>query len=106
MAIFEIEGGHKLKGEIIPQGAKNEALQVVCAVLLTPDPVTITNIPEIRDVLKLIELLQSLGVKVTRNERGSFTFIAKDIDLEFLNSEDFKKQGAALRGSIMIVGPL
>ncbi|MDA0784361.1 MAG: UDP-N-acetylglucosamine 1-carboxyvinyltransferase [Bacteroidetes bacterium] len=106
MAIFEIEGGHKLKGEIIPQGAKNEALQVVCAVLLTPDPVTITNIPEILDVLKLIELLQSLGVKVTRNERGSFTFIAKDIDLEFLNSEDFKKQGAALRGSIMIVGPL
>ena len=106
MAIFEIEGGHKLKGEIIPQGAKNEALQVVCAVLLTPEPVTITNIPEIRDVLKLIELLQSLGVKVTRNERGSFTFVAKDIDLEFLNSEDFKKQGAALRGSIMIVGPL
>ncbi len=106
MAIFEIEGGHKLKGEIIPQGAKNEALQVLCAVLLTPEPVTITNIPEIRDVLKLIELLQSLGVKVTRNERGSYTFVAKDIDLDFLNSQDFKKQGAALRGSIMIVGPL
>lgn len=106
MAIFEIEGGHKLKGEIIPQGAKNEALQVLCAVLLTPQPVTITNIPEIRDVLKLIELLQSLGVKVTRNERGSYTFVAKDIDLDFLNSQDFKKQGAALRGSIMIVGPL
>jgi UDP-N-acetylglucosamine 1-carboxyvinyltransferase len=106
MAIFEIEGGHKLKGEIIPQGAKNEALQVVCAVLLTPEPVTITNIPEIRDVLKLIELLQSLGVKVNRNERGSYTFIAKDVDLEFLNTQEFKKQGAALRGSIMIVGPL
>ena len=106
MAIFEIEGGHKLRGEIIPQGAKNEALQVICAVLLTPESVTITNIPEIRDVLKLIELLQSLGVKVTRNERGSFTFVADNIDLEFLNSADFKKQGAALRGSIMIVGPL
>ena len=106
MAIFEIEGGHKLRGEIIPQGAKNEALQVICAVLLTSESVTITNIPEIRDVLKLIELLQSLGVKVTRNERGSFTFVADNIDLEFLNSADFKKQGAALRGSIMIVGPL
>jgi UDP-N-acetylglucosamine 1-carboxyvinyltransferase len=106
MAIFEIEGGHKLRGEIIPQGAKNEALQVLCAVLLTAEPVTITNIPEIRDVLKLIELLQSLGVKVTRNERGSFTFVSDNIDLEFLNSAEFKKQGAALRGSIMIVGPL
>ena len=106
MAIFEIEGGHKLKGEIIPQGAKNEALQVVCAVLLTSEPVTINNIPEIRDVLKLIELLQSLGVKVTRNERGSYTFVADNINLEFLNSAEFKKQGAALRGSIMIVGPL
>jgi UDP-N-acetylglucosamine 1-carboxyvinyltransferase len=106
MAIFEIEGGHKLRGEIIPQGAKNEALQVICAVLLTAEPVTITNIPEIRDVLKLIELLQSLGVKVTRNERGSYTFVSDDINLDFLNSADFKKQGAALRGSIMIVGPL
>jgi UDP-N-acetylglucosamine 1-carboxyvinyltransferase len=106
MAIFEIEGGHKLRGEIIPQGAKNEALQVLCAVLLTAEPVTITNIPEIRDVLKLIELLQSLGVKVTRNERGSYTFVSDDINLDFLNSPEFKKQGAALRGSIMIVGPL
>ena len=106
MAIFEIEGGHKLRGEIIPQGAKNEALQVLCPVLLTAEPVTISNIPEIRDVLKLIELLQSLGVKVTRNERGSFTFVSDNIDLEFLNSAEFKKQGAALRGSIMIVGPL
>lgn len=92
MAIFEIEGSHKLKGEIIPQGAKNEALQVICAVLLTPEPVTITNIPEIRDVLKLIELLQSLGVKVNRNERGSYTFIAKDVDLEFLNTQEFKNK--------------
>lgn len=106
MAIFEIEGGHKLRGEIIPQGAKNEALQVLCAVLLTAEPVTITNIPEIRDVIKLIELLKNLGVKVTRNERGSYTFVSDEIDLEFLNSVEFKKQGAALRGSIMIVGPL
>jgi len=106
MAVFEIEGGHKLKGEIIPQGAKNEALQVICAVLLTAEPVTINNIPEIRDVLKLIELLQSLGVTVTRNERGSFTFVSNNIDLEFLNSQEFKKQGAALRGSISSVGSL
>lgn len=106
MAVFEIEGGHKLKGEITPQGAKNEALQVICAVLLSADPITIRNIPEIRDVLKLIDLLKSFGVKVTRNERGSFTFQADKIDIEFLNTTEFKKQGAALRGSIMIVGPL
>lgn len=106
MAVFEIEGGHKLKGEIIPQGAKNEALQVICAVLLTSDEVIIENIPEIRDVLKLIELLQNLGVKTQRIERGTFSFKADNINLEFLDSPEFKKQGAALRGSIMIVGPL
>ena len=106
MAVFEIEGGHKLKGEIIPQGAKNEALQVICAVLLTSEEVIIDNIPEIRDVLKLIELLQNLGVKTNRLERGKFSFKADKINLEFLDSAEFKKQGAALRGSIMIVGPL
>lgn len=106
MAVFEIEGGHKLKGEIIPQGAKNEALQVICAVLLTSEEVIIDNIPEIRDVLKLIELLQNLGVKTNRIERGKFSFKADNVDLEFLDSAEFKKQGAALRGSIMIVGPL
>jgi UDP-N-acetylglucosamine 1-carboxyvinyltransferase len=106
MAVFEIEGGHKLKGEIIPQGAKNEALQVICAVLLTSEEVIIDNIPEIRDVLKLIELLQSLGVKTNRIERGKFSFKADNVNLEFLDSAEFKKQGAALRGSIMIVGPL
>ena len=106
MAVFEIEGGHKLKGEIIPQGAKNEALQVICAVLLTSEEVIIDNIPEIRDVLKLIELLQSLGVKTNRIERGKFSFKADNVNLEFLDSSEFKKQGAALRGSIMIVGPL
>ncbi len=106
MAVFEIEGGHKLKGEIIPQGAKNEALQVICAVLLTSEEVIIDNIPEIRDVLKLIELLQNLGVKTNRMERGKFSFKADKVNLEFLDSAEFKKQGAALRGSIMIVGPL
>ncbi len=106
MAVFEIEGGHKLKGEIIPQGAKNEALQVICAVLLTSEEVIIDNIPEIRDVLKLIELLQNLGVKTNRIERGKFSFKADKVNLEFLDSAEFKKQGAALRGSIMIVGPL
>ncbi len=106
MSEFVIEGGHQLKGELIPQGAKNEALQVLCAVLLSAEPITITNIPEIRDVLKLIELLKSLGVKVTRIERGSYTFVSDRINLNYLDSPEFKKQGAALRGSIMIVGPL
>lgn len=106
MAVFEIEGGHKLKGEIIPQGAKNEALQVICAVLLTSEEVIIDNIPEIRDVLKLIELLQNLGVKVDRLERGKYSFKSDNVNLAFLDSPEFKKQGAALRGSIMIVGPL
>lgn len=106
MAYFEIEGGHSLKGEIVPQGAKNEALQVICAVLLTPEEVIIENIPEIRDVLKLIELLKHLGVKVNRIEKGKFSFQADSIDIDFLDSPEFKAQGAALRGSIMIVGPL
>ena len=106
MSEFVIEGGHQLKGELVPQGAKNEALQVLCAVLLSAEPITITNIPEIRDVLKLIELLKSLGVQVKRIERGSYTFVSDSINLDYLDSPEFKKQGAALRGSIMIVGPL
>lgn len=106
MEVFRIEGGHKLKGELTPQGAKNEALQVICATLLTPQEVIISNIPEIRDVLKLIELLHSLGVKTHRVEKGVYSFRADSVDLEYLNSDEFKKQGAALRGSIMIVGPL
>lgn len=106
MGIFKIEGGHKLQGEITPQGAKNEALQVLCATLLTPEKVTISNIPEIRDVLKLIELLKDLGVQVNRIERGIYEFQANKIDLKYLDSDEFKKKGAALRGSIMIVGPL
>ena len=106
MAYFEIEGGLKLNGELTPQGAKNEALQILCAVLLTEETVRIDNIPEIRDVLKLIELLKNLGVEVERIDRGSYSFNSGDIDLDFLDSAEFKVQGAALRGSIMIVGPL
>jgi UDP-N-acetylglucosamine 1-carboxyvinyltransferase len=106
MSEFIIECGYKLKGELVPQGAKNEALQVICGVLLTADEVTIHNIPEIRDVLKLIELLQDLGVTVVKQGKGSFSFKADNIDLAYLESAAFKKQGAALRGSIMIVGPL
>jgi UDP-N-acetylglucosamine 1-carboxyvinyltransferase len=106
MAIFQIEGGHRLKGEITPQGAKNEALQILCAVLLTPDEVTIENIPDIRDVNKLIEILGDLGVKVNKKDRSTYTFKADDLDLSYLESERFKKEGSSLRGSIMIVGPL
>ncbi len=103
---FEVRGGAKLKGEIIPQGAKNEALQIICAVLLSPEPVTISNIPDIRDVNKLIELLANMGVRLTRKGEGIIEFQAIDINLDFLETADFAKQAAALRGSIMIVGPL
>jgi UDP-N-acetylglucosamine 1-carboxyvinyltransferase len=106
MSSFEIRGGKKLKGEIIPQGAKNEALQVICATLLTPEKITISNIPRIRDVIKLIELLQDLGVTVVEINTNTFSFQATQVDLEFLKSKEFKKKAAGLRGSIMIVGPL
>ncbi|WP_266205324.1 UDP-N-acetylglucosamine 1-carboxyvinyltransferase [Pontibacter kalidii] len=106
MASFEVIGGSKLKGDIYPQGAKNEALQILCAVLLTPEPVTISNVPDIRDVNKLIELLQDMGVKVERNAPDTYTFQADDINLDYLNSERFVEQGRAIRGSVMIVGPL
>lgn len=106
MATFKVTGGRKLKGEIIPQGAKNEALQILSAVLLTPEEVVINNIPAIRDVLKLIELLTDLGVKVAKKSEDSYSFKADDINLDYLNSADFKQKGAALRGSIMIIGPL
>ena len=106
MSRFEITGGLRLKGELIPQGAKNEALQVICAVLLTPEKVAISNIPDIRDVNKLIELLAALGVKVEKTGHEEFTFQADDVNLEFLNSDSFKKLASGLRGSIMIVGPL
>jgi UDP-N-acetylglucosamine 1-carboxyvinyltransferase len=103
---FEVTGGLKLKGEIIPQGAKNEALQIICAVLLTPEPVTISNIPDIRDVNKLIELLANMGVRLTRKGDSTIEFQADNINLDFMESKDFAKQAAALRGSIMIIGPL
>jgi UDP-N-acetylglucosamine 1-carboxyvinyltransferase len=106
METFKVTGGKKLKGEIIPQGAKNEALQIISAVLLTPEEVIIHNIPQIRDVLKLIDLLKDLGVKVNQLSQESYSFKADDINLEFLNSAEFKQKGAALRGSIMIIGPL
>ncbi len=103
---FEVTGGKKLKGEITPQGAKNEALQILCAVLLTPEKVTISNIPAIRDVLALIDILQDLGVKTEKLAEDTYTFQADNIDLEYLKSDLYKKKGAALRGSIMIMGPL
>lgn len=106
MSSFEITGGKRLKGELIPQGAKNEALQVISAVLLTPEKVTISNIPDIIDVNKLIDLLRDLGVKVEKTGHEQYTFQADEIDLDYINSEKFKNKGAALRGSIMIVGPL
>ncbi len=106
MATFKITGGKKLKGSITPQGAKNEALQVLCAVLLTPEKVTISNIPNIRDVNKLIDILEDLGVKIRKNKAGEYTFQADDINLDYLHTEEFKKKGASLRGSIMVVGPL
>mgnify|MGYP003650979716 FL=1 len=106
MGTFKIEGGHKLKGSIQPQGAKNEALQILCSVLLTPDVITIHNIPDIVDVNKLINLLKKLGVKVKKLSHGSFTFQADDVNLKYLESDEFKIDGRGLRGSIMIVGPL
>ncbi|MBT7850120.1 MAG: UDP-N-acetylglucosamine 1-carboxyvinyltransferase [Flavobacteriaceae bacterium] len=106
MKTFKIEGGHQLKGAIQPQGAKNEALQILCAVILSPEKITIHNIPDIIDVNKLIILLGKLGVKVIKLAKGSYSFQADEINLEYLETEAFKKDGRGLRGSIMIVGPL
>jgi UDP-N-acetylglucosamine 1-carboxyvinyltransferase len=106
MASFKIEGGHKLNGTITPQGAKNEALQILCAVLLTPEKVTIHNIPDIIDINKLIFILGELGVKINKLDKNSYTFQADKIRLEYLESPEFKRDGSSLRGSIMIVGPL
>lgn len=106
MSSFVIQGGKKLGGEITPQGAKNEALQVICATLLTPEKVTISNVPIINDVINLIDLMSDLGVKVGKKSRNTFTFEAVNINLEYLRSDTFRKKGASLRGSIMILGPL
>lgn len=106
MATFRVEGGHKLKGSLQPQGAKNEALQVICATLLTEENVLIENIPEISDVLQLIEILQGMGVHTERLEKGKYIFNARQINIDYLKTKEFETQAAGLRGSIMIVGPL
>lgn len=106
MTSFIIEGGHPLQGTITPQGAKNEALQVICASLLTHEPVTISNIPDILDVNNLILLLQEMGVKVQRNSRNEYTFQADELNLDYLDSVDFVKKCASLRGSVLMIGPL
>lgn len=106
MATFVIEGGYPLKGELYPQGAKNEALQVICAVLLTEETVTIKNIPEIRDVLHLIDILTALGVEVTHTDKGEYSFCAKNVDPDFLKTEKYHHLAASLRGSVMILGPM
>jgi UDP-N-acetylglucosamine 1-carboxyvinyltransferase len=106
MSTFEIIGGKSLKGELTPQGAKNEALQILCATLLTEEKVTIHNIPNILDVNKLIELLSELGVSVCQESKNTYSFEAKNINLDYLNSPEFASKGSSLRGSIMIIGPL
>ena len=106
MASFKIEGGHLLSGTITPQGAKNEALQVLCATLLTSEEVTISNIPDIRDVNNLIQLLRDIGVKVSSGAHGTYTFQASDLNLEYLQSDEFVNKCAALRGSVLMIGPL
>jgi UDP-N-acetylglucosamine 1-carboxyvinyltransferase len=106
MGTFIVHGGKSLKGEITPQGAKNEALQVICAVLLTSGKVTIQNIPDISDVNKLIELIGCMGVKITRESSSATSFEAVDVNLDYLQTTEFRAQSSSLRGSLMIVGPL
>ena len=106
MHSFEVQGGKKLKGEIIPQGAKNEALQIISAVLLTPEKITINNIPDILDVNLLIELLGDMNVKIERPQRDKCIFQANDVDIDFLHSETFRKKSGRLRGSVMFAGPM
>lgn len=106
MAEFIVKGGNRLKGEIAPQGAKNEALQIMCATLLTPEEVTLHNVPEIVDTMQLIELLKDMGVEVARKGSGCYTFRARNIDLDYMRSESYRRRGARLRGSVMVIGPL
>lgn len=106
MSVFQIKGGNRLCGEIIPQGAKNEVLQILCAVLLTTEPVRVKNIPDILDVNRLIEILGDLGVKIQKNAKGDYTFQADSIRMDYLHTKEFKKHGATIRGSIMLMGPL
>jgi UDP-N-acetylglucosamine 1-carboxyvinyltransferase len=106
MNSFEVIGGKKLSGEIIPQGAKNEALQIISAVLLTPEKVTVTNIPDILDVNLLIELLGDMNVKIERPQRDTCIFQADDVNIDYLHSEPFRKKSGRLRGSVMLAGPM
>ncbi len=106
MAIFKVEGGHRLSGEITPQGAKNEALQIICATLLTDQTVTLNNVPEIIDVIQLLELLEAMGARVTRLGDEKYEICAKDINLDYLESDDYRRRCTRLRGSVMIVGPM
>ncbi len=106
MALFKVEGGHRLSGEITPQGAKNEALQIICATLLTSEEVVVDNVPQILDILQLISLLEAMGVEVKRLGDECYSFRAKDIDLDYLQSEDYRKRCTRLRGSVMLIGPL
>ncbi|HTH57045.1 MAG TPA: UDP-N-acetylglucosamine 1-carboxyvinyltransferase [Cyclobacteriaceae bacterium] len=106
MSLFKIKGGQSLKGEIVPQGAKNEALQVICTPLLTSQPVTIHNIPDIADVNKLIELVGDLGCKVEKLQKGAFRFTASNINTKYLETEAYRKKAASLRGSVMLLGPI
>ena len=106
MSSFVIEGGCRLSGEIIPQGAKNEALQVICATLLTPEKVTIHNVPDILDVNNLIQLLRDMQVKVEHPTVGTYTFQADAVDLNYLGTDEFLRKSSSLRGSVMIIGPL
>ena len=106
MAVFKVEGGHRLSGEITPQGAKNEALQIICATLLTAEEVVVDNVPQILDILQLIDLLKAMGVEVKRLGEECYSFRAKDINLDYLESEDYRRRCARLRGSVMLIGPL
>ena len=106
MSSFEITGGKRLSGEIVPQGAKNEALQVICATLLTSEKITIRNIPVIHDVVRLIELLKDLGVEVGQEGPSTFTFQAREVRFDYLHTDDFRVKVGSMRGSIMILGPL
>ena len=106
MAIFKVEGGHRLHGSITPQGAKNEALQILCATLLTPERVTVHNIPRILDVMQLIELLRRMGVEVEQLSEDSYSFCAKEINFDYVRSEDYRQRAMRLRGSVMLIGPM
>jgi len=106
MAVFQVEGGHRLRGEITPQGAKNEALQILCAVLLTPERVVVRNIPRILDVMQLIELLRRMGVEVEELAEDTYAFRAREIDFEYLKTDDYRRRCTRLRGSVMLIGPM